>query len=361
MYLPSEWHTQAFVQLTWPHKDSDWDDCLDEVLETYYNMAREIIKREPLLIVAQNVEEAKSQLATGLDGRISEGNRIPEESLNDRVSYFECPTNDTWARDHAFITCLYDDEEEKEGIRAVCLDYCFNGWGLKFPSNHDNQINKLLYESGRLDAMYINLRDFVLEGGSIESDGNGTLLTTESCLLAPNRNEVYDKPAIERRLRNDMRARRVLWLQHGHLEGDDTDGHIDTIARFCSEDTIAYTECTDMNDAHYEEFLMMEQELKAFRTIKGQPYKLVPLPLPDPIYDESGERLPATYANFLIVNGAVLYPTYSQPMKDLIAHDQLVKAFPGREIVGIDCRVLIRQHGSLHCCTMQYPSTKPNN
>lgn len=339
MYLPAEWHHQAFVQLTWPHADTDWTPILDEVYECYYNMAREISLREPLLIVAQHPDEVRTQLADLLSNSLFPIHIIP------------CDNNDTWARDHAFITLLSDND-----TAATLLDYQFNGWGLKFPANLDNQINRHIYSRLPLyePRQYLSRLNFVLEGGSIESDGQGTILTTASCLLAPNRNDLTIQEA-EQQLKTDLCARRILWLHHGRLAGDDTDGHIDTLSRLCPDNTIAYVQCTDSADEHYEDLKRMEAELQAFRTLDGRNYRLIPLPLPNAIYD-GDDRLPATYANFLIINGAVLYPTYRQPKLDEQARRQLQRAFPHHEIVGIDCTVLIRQHGSLHCCTMQYPA-----
>lgn len=336
MYLPSEWHEQEFVQLTWPHRETDWAPIYNEVVECYCNMAREIAKRESLLIVAQYPDEVKEQL------------KAHNVSM-DNIRIFECETNDTWARDHGFISCL------DEGKR-ILLDYQFNGWGMKFAANLDNQISKKMYKGNAVDGTYNNCLDFVLEGGSIESDGKGTILTTASCLLAPNRNDTLDYERIGERLFEDFNAERILWLEHSWLAGDDTDGHVDTVARLCPNDTIAYVQCLDKDDEHYTELHAMEEEIKAFTTTEGKPYNLIPLPMPDACYWE-GERLPATYANFLIMNGAVLMPTYSQQENDALAKSQLQKAFPDREIVGIDCSVLIKQHGSLHCCTMQYPTT----
>ena len=155
-------------------------------------------------------------------------------------------------------------------------------------------------------------------------------------------------------IRSVFHLQRVLWLDHGYLAGDDTDSHIDTLARFCPADTIAYVQCKDADDEHYEELHRMEEQLTTFRTLKGEPYRLLALPMADKI-EEEGERLPATYANFLILNDAVLYPTYRQPENDARAGEVLREAFPGYEIIGIDCRALIKQHGSLHCVTMQYP------
>ena len=234
------------------------------------------------------------------------------------------------------------------------LDFTFNGWGLKFASDKDNQITRRAVETEILKGRYINRLGFVLEGGSIESDGMGTLLTTSECLLSPNRNGQLNKVEIEEYLRSTFHLERVLWLDYGYLAGDDTDSHIDTLARFCSPDTIAYVQCRDVNDEHYEELHRMEEQLKTFRTLAGEPYRLLALPMADKIEAE-GERLPATYANFLIMNDAVLYPTYNQPENDMHAKEVMQMAFPKHEIEGVDCRALIKQHGSLHCVTMQYP------
>ena len=220
------------------------------------------------------------------------------------------------------------------------------------------------YVGGNIDAMinlstlfgtYTDHLDFVLEGGSIESDGHGTLLTTSECLLSANRNDRLNRADIEERLKAFLHVERILWLDHGYLSGDDTDSHIDTLARFCPDQTIAYVKCEDRKDEHYEALARMEEQLRTFRTLQGTPYRLVALPMPEAIFDEDGQRLPATYANFLVVNGAVLMPTYHQPALDEQARKALQKAFPQHEVVGIDCRPLIRQHGSLHCCTMQFP------
>ena len=351
IYLPAEWHRQSAVQLTWPHAGTDWDSVLDEVEECYYHLAREISQRELLLIVAPDINEVQNSLESGLYGRIPEQERISPDALLHRICYFSCQTNDTWARDHAFLTCL----DDADPARRILMDFRFNGWGMKFAANFDNQINSQLYQSGLLDGVYLDCRDFVLEGGAVESDGKGTILTTSSCMLAPNRNEPLDKKGIEQSLHNMLNAKRVLWLNHGGLAGDDTDGHIDTLARFCNPHTIAYVECEDKADEHYEELSLMKKELQDFRTPDGKPYQLVALPLPDAIYDEEGDRLPATYANFLIMNDAVLCPTYNQPLNDAQAIKTLSEVFTDREVVGVDCSVLIRQHGSLHCCTMQYP------
>lgn len=234
------------------------------------------------------------------------------------------------------------------------MDFGFNGWGLKFPANFDNLISKRLKQQGVL-LPNLNTIGLVMEGGSLESDGLGTILTTSECLLSPNRNPQLDRSEIEQALSSLVGAKRVLWLNNGWLAGDDTDSHVDTLARICPDNTIVYQACDHPLDEHYEPLKLMEVELKAFTAPDGSPYRLFPLPLPKARFDEQAHRLPATYANFLVINGAVLVPTYCDPENDSKALDSIGKAFPGREIVAIDCLPLLEQHGSLHCVTMQLP------
>ena len=332
--LPAEWAPQSGIQLTWPHAGTDWAHMLTEVQACFAAIAREIAQRELLLIVTPEPEEVKKQISATVNMQ--------------NVRFMECETNDTWARDHGAITML-----DSEGTSF--LDFMFNGWGLKFASDKDNLITRQAVESGFLNGRYVNRLGFVLEGGSIESDGLGTLLTTSECLLSPNRNGQMSRDEIDEYICSVFHLKQVLWLDHGYLAGDDTDSHVDTLARLCSPDTIAYVQCTDTQDEHYEALHQMEEQLKTFRTLNGNPYRLLALPMVDKI-EEEGERLPATYANFLIMNDAVLYPTYRQSENDQRAKEVLQEAFPEYEIVGIDCRALIKQHGSLHCVTMQYPA-----
>ena len=321
--LPAEWEPQSGIQLTWPHAETDWAPMLDEITATYREMVEVIERYEPVLTV--NADDSR------------------HSSVN-----YQCPTNDTWARDHGFITLT----GEGGGVRL--LDFQFNGWGDKFPAELDNAINLRLYDSGVVRGDYVSQLDFVLEGGSIESDGRGTVFTTTGCLMAPHRNQPMTQQQIEDRLKQVLCAERIVWIDHGQLTGDDTDGHIDTLVRICPDDTLLYMGCGNPEDEQYAELQLMEQELQALRTLDGRPYRLLKLPMPRAIFDE-GERLPATYANFLIINGAVLCPTYGQPDLDSEALRIVGEAFPGRDIIGIDCRPVIRQHGSLHCCTMQFP------
>ena len=340
LYLPAEWERQRALQLTWPHKDTDWNYCLDEINNTYVEMADAITRYEPLIIVAPDTKEVERMLC----GRLS------EEQMK-RVTLHQCPTNDTWARDHAFISLK---ERNAEDGPLTLLDFRFNGWGEKFGWQHDNAITRHLCEQGLLHGSREDHDDMVLEGGSIESDGRGTVFTTSQCLLAPHRNQPLSREEIDAELRRRLRARRVVWINHGNLVGDDTDGHIDTTVRVAPHDTLLYIKCSDQADEHYADFCAMERELQALRTDDGRPYRLIALPMVDEIrYDD--ERLPATYANFLIVNGAVIYPTYDQPHNDQAAAEALQQAFPDHELIGIDSRVIIRQHGSIHCLTMQLP------
>lgn len=332
--LPAEWEEQDGVLLAWPHEESDWHPWLEVVEPVFLRLAKEISRFEKVLIVAGDAHALLPRLQTvGLD---------PE-----RVMVVELPTNDTWTRDFGPITVLEDG-------RPHLLDFGFNGWGLKFPAHHDNQVTQGLYRSGVFGDLPITIPGLILEGGSIESDGAGTVLTTTTCLLNANRNPHLTREQLEQELRCLLGARHFLWLENGFLAGDDTDSHVDTLARLAPDNTILHVTCDDPADEHFEALARMGEELSALRTPDDQPYRLIPLPWPKACFDETGQRLPATYANFLVINRAVLVPTYDDP-RDAQALAAISNAFPGRSIIGIDCRPLIRQHGSLHCVTMQLP------
>jgi len=332
--LPAEWEPQDGILLSWPHTATDWRDRLAEVEPVFVEIARQIGRFERLVILVPDKKILEDKLLSGM------GEKEP-------IDIFEVATNDTWARDFGPITIM-------EGKQPLLLDFGFNGWGLKFPAFHDNIASRRLHALGFFGEILLETVGLVLEGGSIESDGCGTLLVTEQCLLNPNRNPHLTKEEIEKTLGGYLGIDRFLWLHSGFLEGDDTDSHIDTLARFCPDNTICYVTCDDRDDPHYRELKNMEGEIASFRTRNDRPYRLLPLPCPSPQYDEDGNRLPATYANFLVLNGAVLVPTYGD-RKDEEALTVVGKAFPGRKIIGINCSVLIREHGSLHCLTMQIP------
>lgn len=334
--LPAEWEPQDFVQLTWPHEETDWKPIIGEITATYIDMALAIASREDVVIVSQQPGDAQYVLRHAA---------TPEQLA--RMHFLSCPTDDTWARDHGFLTLT-------DGERCRFLDFRFNGWGEKFPAEKDNQINARLYASHLLQGDYESQLDFVLEGGSIESDGRGTVFTTAPCLLAPHRNQPLTRQQIDDRLRQALHADRVVWLEHGQLTGDDTDGHIDTLVRVAPDDTLLYVGCGKRRDEQNKELRLLEKELQQLRTTDGRPYRLLRLPMPERM-EWKRKRLPATYANFLVINGAVLVPTYRQPETDREAMDIIGQAFPDRDVVGIDSAYIVVQHGSLHCCTMQYP------
>ena len=337
--LPAEWEPQGAVIVAWPHAGTDWAYMLDEAEACYVNLVHAISRHAVAIVIAPDTAPIKEKLADIEAGR---------------MIFFDTPTNDTWTRDYGVITTVDDSG------RYILNDFGFNAWGGKFESSLDNGVTRRMLDAGLLAGVYRDLNDFILEGGSIESDGKGTLLTTTSCLLTPTRNaDVADKPEeIEKVLAETLGAKKVLWLDRGAMLGDDTDGHIDTIARLAPYDTILYcgpgwgTDPSEQSEA----LQGVGDALKEFTTADGRPFNLIELPLHDPIYDkDDGHQLPATYANFLILNDAVLLPVYGQPLNDERAVMALKVAFPDHVIETVDCRALIRQHGSLHCATMQVP------
>lgn len=335
--LPAEWEPQSGVMLTWPHDRSDWLPFLATVEPVYVEIARAVCAREKLLICCRDethVDHVRVLLQGGHVNLV-------------RVTLMIAPSNDSWARDHGPITVF-------ENNAPRLLDFTFNGWGKKYSADLDNLITRRLHDRGAFNSIALESFDFVLEGGGIESDGAGTLLTTAQCLLSPHRNPLLTRAQIERVLKDTLGVARVLWLEHGHLAGDDTDSHIDTLVRFCDAHTLAYMSCDDPSDEHYTDLRVMEDELRTLRDWNGKPYRLIALPLPRAQYNAEGRRLPATYANFLIINDAVLAPTYGDPA-DKLALERLRTAFPKHEIVAINCTPLIQQFGSLHCITMQLP------
>ena len=335
--LPPEWAPQSGVMLTWPHQYDEWAPFLAEIDPVFVEMTHAIVAREKCLITCYDAEH--QQHVTHLLKKAG-------VSLNS-VIFAMSKSNDIWVRDHGPITVL--DQNKK----PVLLDFEFNAWGGKYDLVHDNWITRTIQKQGVFAHTPLTHIDFTLEGGGIEVDGHGTLMATESVLLAATRNDTT-KEKLHADLKQWFNIDRVLWLKNGYLAGDDTDGHIDTLARFTDAHTIAFATCADKNDPHYEVLKAMESELKSFVDYQGKPYRLVGLPIPKQQYADDGELLPATYANFLIINSAVLLPTYGDPM-DQVAIERLKTCFPTREIVPIHCRVLINLYGSLHCASMQLP------
>lgn len=331
--LMAEWEHQSAVMLTWPHAQTDWAWILDEVEKVYSTICRAIARREQVLIVYRDTAHQQHIELV-----------IADSTTLQQCVFVQAASNDSWARDHGPISVMQQNQ-------PLLLDFQFNGWGGKYESGLDNAISQQLHQQNVFKCAFHTL-PLILEGGSIESDGEGTLLTTEQCLLTPTRNPELKKAAIENILISELGIKRFLWLTEGHLAGDDTDAHIDTLARFCNTQTIAYCSCTDNTDEHYRDLKAMEKQLQAFRTADNKPYKLIPLPIPAARYAEDGRRLPATYANFLIINNAVLVPIYNDK-NDAIALQNLTAAFPQHAVEAIDCSAIIKQYGSLHCLTMQ--------
>lgn len=325
-YLIGEFEEQSFTQIIFPHAKTDWNCCLEDAQRNFIEIIKSIIKYQKCLVVCANLADVKSKF---------------QEHQN--LFFVEYQTDDCWARDISAL-CVFKDD------KVQLLDFEFNGWGGKFDAQKDDAMTKNIVHHYNTTTKQIN---FILEGGAIESNGVDTILTTSKCMLNTNRNTHLDALQITQKLNQYFGASKILYLNHGYLAGDDTDSHIDTLARFISKETIMYIKSTDRDDEHYLELEMMEKELFVFA--KEHNFKLIALPMTDALYFE-GERLPATYANFLFLNGAVLVPTYGVK-QDADALRIFRDTFKDRDIIPIECSTLIRQHGSLHCVTMNFASS----
>ncbi len=331
----AEWESCEGVLLALPAPHTDWNYILEEAQEQYRRLVGALTGAGVHCLV--------------LTPSVEYGEKILHVCDLSKVTFIEADYNDTWTRDYGPISV-----ERMDRLRA--LDFGFNGWGLKFAADKDNLVNLHLKDKFVImPDVYRNERDFILEGGSIESDGEGTILTTSECLQSPNRNGGKSKHQLNEILADRLGADHVLWLDYGRLAGDDTDSHIDTLCRIAPGNSILFTGCRNMDDEHFEVLLKMRAQLTLFRTSEGEPYNLIELPFPDAIYDEEGNRLPATYANYLVTPTHIFMPTYRQPANDDLACRMVRVAFPDHEVIGVDCTTLIKQHGSLHCATMQIP------
>ncbi len=328
--LRAEWESHNVILMAFPHNQTDWAqyDDWETVTAPFVRIAQAVAYYQMVYMLCRDAETIK-----------------PLFCSTTNIIFIEAEYDDTWTRDYGALSI------EEDG-RKKLVDFTFDGWGGKFEAAKDNAVNRWLSGKGFYGGAPLETVDTVLEGGAIDTNGEGTILTTRQCLCHPNRNGSVDTQEVEAILAETLGATQVLWLEHGYLAGDDTDGHVDMLARFVNPTTITYVTCDNPEDEHYEALKKMEEELRNFRTESGVPYTLIPLPLPDPKYDEDGERLPATYANFLISNGAVVYPTYSDP-NDKKVGEILREVFPNREVIPINCLSLIQQGGSLHCSTMQ--------
>lgn len=313
----AEWEKQELLMLAIPDASMDWKPYLSEILQSYKEFITLVSRFQKVLLIGANEEFYSQNFAK-----------------NERVEFFKFALNDTWIRDFGAIDVL-DEAQQK----LISYDFIFNAWGDKFQSKLDNALNSSLFKqrlSGELRSV-----DFILEGGSIDSNGSGVMLTTSKCLLNENRNAHLSKGEIENKLKNLFGLSRVIWLENGYIKGDDTDAHVDTLARFIAPDTIAHCVCEDESDEHYKLLLSMKKELEKTG------FKLVELPLPSPIFYE-GRRLGASYANFVFINGALIVPIYGDK-NDEVGLNRLSSALPNLEILPLDARVFIRQNGSLHC------------
>ncbi len=336
--FPAEWEPQDAVLFAWPDAHTDWAPQLDAVQRTYLAIFDALLDYSDIVLLVQKSRVTVLREILGI------------QFQNHPFSiYLSCTDyNDTWTRDFGPIGL-------EENNSPVLLNFTFDGWGQKFDAVLDDAVTSKLIDQNifRVESKDIAL---VLEGGGVESNGGGILLTTSECLLNDNRNQAIPshtkKRFMEETLHDVLGVNTIHWLGHGYLSGDDTDSHIDTLARFTGPDTITYVTCDDHNDEHFEALSKMEAQLKTLTQEGNEPFNLIPLPLPEPIYNDDGVRLPATYVNFLISNGVVLAPTYNNA-HDQAALLQLKTAFPKHRVIGIDCRALIAQHGSLHCISMQ--------
>jgi agmatine/peptidylarginine deiminase len=332
--LPAEWEPQAGVVIAWPHEGTDWSPRLERIETAYVGLASAIARFEPIVVcvASASVRDRASRALAAAD--VAAG----------RVRFIDVEYDDTWLRDSGPLTT-------SDGHAFRLLDFRFTGWGGKYGAERDDRVIETLVARGLFRSATHERIDWALEGGAIESDGKGTILTTWRCLH--QRHPDMNREEMTRRLSEAFGAERVLWLDHGYLEGDDTDAHIDTLARFAPDDAIVFQACDDMADPHYDQLARMREELTALRTTDGRPYTLHALPWARAIVDD-GRRLAASYANYLIVNGGVIVPAYGDP-NDTKAAEVIGNAHPGREIVPVDARPLIWQNGSVHCLTMQIP------
>jgi agmatine deiminase len=337
--MPAEWEPQDAVWLSWPHNAKTWPGGFKPIPSVFAAVAAHISVRQKVRINLSPELEKKALKLVGDAGANMEN-----------VECYNNPTNDAWCRDHGPIFVRNDKTRE-----MALTDWEYNSWGGKYPPfDKDNQIPSRV-------ARDLGLRRFassmVLEGGSIDVNGKGELLTTEACLLNPNRNPGMRRTEIEHGLRDFLGIETVHWLGQG-IAGDDTDGHVDDLARFHSEDGIVTCVESNRRDVNHPALLDNLERLRSLATPSGRRFKITKLPMPAPV-TRKGVRLPASYANFLIINGAVLMPAFRQPKKDREAAEVLASCFPDREVIAIDCLELAWGLGTLHCISQQQPSSNP--
>ncbi|NPA17538.1 MAG: agmatine deiminase family protein [Aquificae bacterium] len=336
--LPAEWEKHRGTITTYPQAYETFFDRLEEAKDTFIQMVKLIAEGEKVYI---NVDNEKTK------GEVEEKLRAVDANRKN-IRIFINPTNDAWCRDYCPIFV-------RENGKIVALKFRFNAWGEKYPYEKDQKAREVISRLLGIEKVDI---DMVLEGGSIDTNGNGCLITTESCLLNPNRNPGMTKDDIEDVLKKYLGVEKILWLGSG-IVGDDTDGHVDDITRFVSEDTIVTVIEKDRNDPNYQPLMENFERLKLFTDINGKPFRVVTLPMPEPVYyqyptSDKPERLPASYANFYITNKYVIVPLFNCRY-DEQAIEILQKLFPDRKVVGLYAYDIIVGLGGFHCLTMQVP------
>lgn len=332
---PAEWEQQEAVWLSWPHREDLWQGGLNELTEHYAQLVAVIAPHAQVRINA----------ASALHGSIR---TLLQAKGVQNFALYNHPTDDVWCRDHGGIFVRRSD-----GSLQIA-DWTFNAWGGKFaPWNLDNEIPQRMADALQLPRQCSNI---ILEGGAIEGNGEGLIITTEAVLLNPNRNPGITKAEIEAELHRMMGTEQVFWLGSG-IEGDDTDGHIDDMVRFVNHEAVVSIVETDTHSPHYRQLAENNERLQDLRTPSGHNVEIVPLPMPKPLvaHDWRLEQLPASYANFLICNGAVIVPIFCQEREDDRALGILRECFPGKQVIGIDARRLVIEGGAIHCITQQQP------
>ena len=335
--MPAEWEPHEATWISWPQPDcNSFPGSYDRVIPTFVKMAEALAESEIVRINVSGAEQEKTV------------RKLLRSSPPERVEYFHIPTDEPWCRDHGPIFVKRDKSPQ-----LAVLNFGFNAWGYKLsPFDEDNAVPPAVAKA--LGLPIFNFEHFILEGGSIDTNGQGTLLTTESCLLNPNRNPTLDRTAIEKKLRDKLGVKKILWLGDG-IEGDDTDGHVDDITRFIGPSTVITAVEEDEHDPNFEPLQRNLDRLHTMRLADGEPLHVLTLPMPTRIMRD-GQRLPASYANFYIANSVVLLPVFNEH-NDSWAVSALHEAFPNRRIVPIDCRELIWGLGAFHCLTQQQPQT----
>jgi agmatine deiminase len=336
--MPAEWAPHRGTWLSWPHRESSWPGKLHTVFPVYAEMVRHLASSEEVHInvSGETMEDEARQILLGADTDLQQ------------VFFHHHPTDDAWCRDHGPIFLQRDGANGRE---ELILDWGFNAWGGKYPPFDQDDVipTRIAAEFG----IPVESPGIILEGGSIDVNGKGTLITTESCLLNPNRNPQLSRTAIEGYLRDWLGVHHILWLGDG-IEGDDTDGHVDDLTRFTDARTLVTVVEADPRDENFDPLRENVRRLEKMTDQDGRPFKIVTLPMPHPVWYEE-TRLPASYANFYIANSVVLMPAFD-PEHDVVARATLQSLFPTRKVVAIDCTDLVWGLGAFHCLTQQWPA-----